>query len=86
MSTRNTLAQLGDLATSRVRISRRDITLLGTSGGVQSRRALLRLPSGQTVTVRTGDQVGAARVVAIEEGRVLLGGSGEAIALTVPAP
>ncbi|MFQ6550111.1 amidophosphoribosyltransferase [Aestuariibius sp. 2305UL40-4] len=73
-------------ATTSVRISRRDLTLLGTSGGSASPQALLRRPGGRTFTVRRGDRIGQDIVAAIEPGRVILQRNGRTVELTTPGP
>ncbi|MFQ6552874.1 hypothetical protein AAD018_011090 [Aestuariibius insulae] len=84
MSSPNSPARLGDLATSRTRISRRDMTLPGISDNAANRRALIRLPNGRTVSIRTGDRLGTDGVAAIEDGRIILQRKSSAVALTFP--
>ena len=71
-------------ATTSVRIPRRELTLLGTSGGAANLQALLRRPSGRTFTVRRGDRIGQDIVAAIEPGRVILQRGGRTVELAAP--
>lgn len=61
------------------------VALLGTLVGQDgAAAALVRLPGGSTRRVATGDDIGAGRVVAIDEGALYLERHSHAIKLTMP--
>ncbi|MGR3503837.1 amidophosphoribosyltransferase [Pseudaestuariivita sp.] len=77
------MSQAGQLATEEVDMARRGPLLLGTTMG-DAPRALVKFPSGRTRLVGKGDLVRGRRILAIEEGRIALGGNGTTRWLTQP--
>ena len=60
------------------------VTLLGTLIKPDSVKALVRYSSGRTDSVTTGDKLGNGKVVAIEDGTLMLALNGSTKKLTVP--
>lgn len=60
------------IATEHASLNMHRLSLLGVSGPEDDRRALLRLPDGDTALVRIGDRIGKAEVRAIEADSVTL--------------
>ncbi len=60
------------------------LILLGTFGSDGAPSALLRLPSGGTATVTTGDRLRGARVTQIAPGVIILTRNGRQRQLRVP--
>lgn len=60
------------------------VTLLGTVIKPGSVKALVRYSSGRIDTVTPGDKLGNGRVVAIEEGALMLALNGKTKKLTLP--
>jgi len=79
-----TRAYVAEQATTRVRMNLSQVNLLGTFGAGNSRRALVRLPSGRIVNLSVGDQVDGGRVQSIGDGRLGYVKSGQAVTLVMP--
>ncbi|GAA4224893.1 hypothetical protein GGQ68_001851 [Sagittula marina] len=61
------------------------LILLGTFGNDETPRALVRTSKGQTVTLKVGDRIGTAPVVAIQDGRLAYAAHGNTKWLKQPA-
>lgn len=79
-----TRAYVAEQATTRVRMNLSQVNLLGTYGAGNSRRALVRLPSGRIVNLSVGDQVDGGRVQSIGDGRLGYVKSGRTVTLAMP--
>ena len=71
-------------ATARTDLPRHGPVLIGTRHGPQNARAILRIETGEILTVETGARVGRATVAAIGEGVVILNDRGRAERLEIP--
>ncbi|BBU56789.1 hypothetical protein KU6B_30540 [Mameliella alba] len=60
------------------------LILLGTFGGGEARKALVRTSRGKVVTLKAGDKIGRDPIVAIEDGRIALLQQGKTRWLTQP--
>lgn len=72
-----------DAATERDALPAARLTLLGTLQGPDAARALVRL-GNSVMTVRVGDELGAATVMAIDEAAILLARGGRQERLALP--
>ncbi len=62
-----TSASVAERATTPGALNLRQINLLGISGPTNARRALVRMPNGRYVTVKTGDRLDGGRVTSITD-------------------
>ncbi len=60
------------------------LSLIGTMGTDEDRRALVRLPTGRFQTIAVGDMLRGRRVDAIEPGRLLMSRNGHQSVLEMP--
>ncbi|WP_114966075.1 hypothetical protein [Alkalilacustris brevis] len=65
-----TRASVAQQATTDSAINLRQINLIGVFGTPNQRRALVRMPNGQIVAVRVGDQLDGGQVAAIGDGEL----------------
>ena len=79
-----TSGTVAERATTRVSINLSEINLLGTFGAGNSRRALVRLPSGKVVNLSVGDRVDGGRVQSIGDGQLGYVKSGRTVMLVMP--
>lgn len=60
------------------------VSLIGTTGAEDSRRALVRMPSGRIDTLMVGDMLRGRRIDAIEPARLLMSRNGDQSVLDMP--
>ncbi len=60
------------------------LILIGTFGGGEARKALVRTSKGKVITLKQGDKIGRDPIVAIEDGRIALLQKGQTRWLTQP--
>ncbi len=75
---------VAETATSADAIDLGELTLLGVMQTADGAAALLRRPGGRIARIVVGDNVGAWRIGAIDDARVILLRNGEATALRLP--
>ncbi|MDJ0827669.1 MAG: hypothetical protein QNJ16_19435 [Rhodobacter sp.] len=74
----------GELATQEGRLRLNALSLIGIAGAPDARRAVLRRPGGEILTVRVGDRTPRGRVEAIGPEQVILSRAGKAVRLRLP--
>jgi hypothetical protein len=60
------------------------INVIGTAGGADDMRALMRMPSGAFMSVERGDTIRGYQVAAVADGSVILVRNGQSHTLSVP--
>jgi type IV pilus biogenesis protein PilP len=79
-----TSASVQQAATSRDAINLRDINLIGVSGSDGRRTAIVRMPNGKIVSVKTGDKFSGYQVAAIGRNAIRLRKNGRDTVLEIP--
>ncbi len=79
-----TSASVQQAATTRDAINLRNINLLGVAGSDGRRTAIIRMPNGKIVTVKTGDKFSGYQVAAIGRNAIRLRKNGRDTVLEIP--
>ena len=72
------------LATEKGVLDLHSVSLIGTTGAEDARRALVRMPSGRIETLTVGDMLRGRRIDAIEPARMLMNRNGDQSVLEMP--
>ena len=72
------------LATEKGVLDLYSVSLIGTTGSEDERRALVRMPSGRIETLTVGDMLRGRRIDAIEPARLLMSRNGDQSVLEMP--
>ncbi|OED48693.1 hypothetical protein AB838_09215 [Rhodobacteraceae bacterium (ex Bugula neritina AB1)] len=84
MANEQTSARVAGLATQANAVRRSNLSLLGVFGPEDSMRALIRLPSGRTRTVKRGSRLSQGQIIAIDAHGLVLNQRGETRRLEMP--
>lgn len=79
-----TSASVQQAATTRDAINLRNINLLGVAGSDGRRTAIIRMPNGKVVTVKTGDKFSGYQVAAIGRNAIRIRKNGRDTVLEIP--